>query len=415
MTDRLFRHALLTDGRRVDLGVSSGRFVDIDAIEDGCEVVDLGGLLVLSGFIDGHIHLDKSFVGDGWGTREPARSLRQLLTIEKRVLNEALRITDDADAAIERAHAFGTVAMRGHVDVDATTGLLNLHAVLEARERWEGRIAVELVAFPQSGILRSAGTAQFLEAAVREGADVVGGIDPTALDGDADGHLDIVFGIAGRHGVKVDIHLHERGGDGIGQLERIAARTSAMGMAGLVTVSHAYALGDVSADEVKRIAAILERAGVSIVTNAPGDRAFPPVMLLKAAGVHVFAGNNNIGDACWPYGSGDMLQKAMLIGYRSGFHTNEELRLALDMVTIDGARALGLDEYGFAIGNEATFNIVDTANAAVADRILVRRGEFDRGAGSSLARKLAHSHATVFHDRSAMNRTGSMRLPRYSC
>lgn len=414
MTDRLFRHALLADGRRVDLGVSSGRFVDIDVLDDGCEIIDLGGLLVLPGFIDGHIHLDKSFAGDGWRSREPAHALRQLLTIEKRLLNETLRITDDAEAVIEQAHAFGTIAMRGHVDVDATTGLRNLHAVLDARERWKDRVAVEVVAFPQSGILRCAGTAQLIDAAIRDGADIVGGIDPTTLDGDADGHLDIVFGIAERHGVKVDIHLHERGNDGIRELERIAARTLSMGMAGLVTVSHAYALGDVPADEVKRVAVLLEKAGVSIVTTAPGDRAFPPVKLLKAAGVHIFAGNNNIGDGCWSYGSGDMLQKAMQIGYRSGFHTTEELRLALDMVTTDGARALGLGGYGFCVGNEATFNIVDTSNASVTDRALVRRGELDCGPDSSLARKLTRSRATVFHRRTATDRAELMMLPRYS-
>lgn len=395
MTDRLFRHARLADGQRVNLGVRDGYFVDVRTISGGCEVVDLEERLVLPGFVDGHIHLDKSFVGDHWRPHEPAGSLRERLAIEKRLLAEALPVADRAEALIAQAHSFGTIAMRSHVDVDATTGLTNLHAVLGAREKWQDRVAIELVAFPQAGILTCPGTAELLEAAIREGANVVGGIDPTSLDGDADKHLDVVFGIAGRYGVKVDIHLHEPGDGGIAQLERIAARTSSSGMEGLVTVSHAYALGDVPADKIKRIAAVLAKAGVSILTNGPGSRAFPPVALLRAAGVHVFAGSDNIRDAWWPYGNGDMLQRAMLIGYRSGFYTDDELLFVLRMANNAGARALGLGNYGISLGNEATFVVVDAPNAAAAvaappaDRALVQRGVLMRHRLASIEQKLA--------------------------
>jgi len=167
-----------------------------------------------------------------------------------------------------------------------------------------------------------------------------GGIDPTTLDGDAKAQLDIVFGIAEKRGVKVDIHLHEPGQQGIDQLLRIASRTRTLGIAGRLAVSHAYALGDVPGDVVDRTAAGLAEAGVAIMTNAPGDRAFPPILRLRAAGVKVFAGNDNIRDAWWPYGNGDMLQRAMLIGYRSGFYTDSELGIALDMATNAGATVL---------------------------------------------------------------------------
>jgi cytosine deaminase len=270
--------------------------------------------------------------------------------------------------------------MRSHVDIDAVLGLSHLHAVQAARERWRGRVDVEIVAFPQAGILASPGTADLLDAAVREGASVVGGLDPSAFDGDADAHLDVVFGIAERHGVKIDIHLHEPGHQGIEQLRRIAARTLAAGMQDKVVVSHAYALGDVNRDEATRTADLLAEAGVAIMTNAPGDRAFPPVKLLRKAGVRVFAGNDNIRDAWWPYGDADMLGRAMMVGYRSGFFTDADLAIALDMVTTDAASILGLERYGMMPGDEATFVIVeaDYAAAAVAapprNRRLVQRG-----------------------------------------
>lgn len=196
--------------------------------------------------------------------------------------------------------------MRSHVD--ATTGLSHLHAVMEAREQWRHAMDIELVAFPQAGVVACPGTADVLEAALAEGAEVIGGLDPTAFDGDAEGQLDIIFGLAERYQAKIDIHLHEGDEQGIEQLLRIAERTRALDMKGRVVVSHAFALGDVGSDTVVRTAAALAEAGVAIVTNAPGARGFPPVLALREHGVNVFAGNDNIRDAWWPYGNGDMLQ-----------------------------------------------------------------------------------------------------------
>lgn len=389
MTDRFFTNAVDAGGQPVNLAVHDGRFVAIGAdctAAPGAETIDLGGRVVLPGFVDGHIHLDKSFVGDRWVPHEPVGSLRERLAVEKRQLAAAPPIVERANALIAQAAAFGTIAMRSHVDVDATTGLSNLQAVMAAREQWRGVVDIELVAFPQAGVVTCPGTAEILDAAVREGADVVGGIDPTTLDGDADGQLDIVFGIAEKRGAKIDIHLHEPGETGIAQLLRIAARTRAAGLGGRVNVSHAYALGQVDHGEVERAAAALAGAGVSILTNAPGDCAFPPVRQLRDAGVHVFAGNDNIRDAWWPYGNGDMLQRAMMVGYRSGFYTDDALAIALDMATHAGARAIGKADYGIAVGCEASFVAVRAPNAAAAvagvpaERWVFRRGESDTGA-----------------------------------
>ncbi|MEE1868626.1 amidohydrolase family protein [Pseudomonas auratipiscis] len=384
MIDRVFVNAVAADGSPLSLAVADGRIAhlgsDVAAIA-GVECIDLGGQLLLPGFVDGHIHLDKSFVGDRWHPHQAVGSLRERLAVEKRELALAPSIVERADALIAQAVSFGTVAMRSHVDVDATTGLTNLHAVMQAREKWRGIVDIELVAFPQAGVMSCPGTADVLEAAICDGANVIGGIDPTTLDGDAEGQLDVVFGIAERHGVKVDIHLHEPGLQGVEQLQRIAARTCAGGLQGRVTVSHAYALGQVPDDELARIAATLAQAQVSILTNAPGDHAFPPILRLRAAGVNVFAGNDNIRDAWWPYGNADMLQRAMLIGYRSGFYSDEDLNVALAMATSAGAAVMEKSGYGLEVGNEATFLVLKAANAAAAvagvpgERRMVRRGE----------------------------------------
>lgn len=385
MTDRIFINAVDRDGNPLELAVANGHFSAIGSglpRDEGIELVDLGGRLVVPGFVDGHIHLDKSFVGDRWHPHQPANTLRERLAHEKRELAASAPIADRADALVAQAVSFGTVAMRCHVDVDATTGFANLHAVAGVRERWRGIVDIELVAFPQAGVVSCPGTAELLDAAMGEGAQVVGGIDPETLDGDSEGQLDIVFGIAERRGVKIDIHLHEPGHGGIAQLRRIAEHTRALGLGGGVAVSHAYSLGEVPETDVDRIAAELAGAGVAIMTNAPGDRPFPPVQRLRRAGVEVFMGNDNIQDAWWPYGNGDMLQRAMLLGYRSGFYTDADLGVAFDMIGHAGARVIGLRDYGLEVGNDATFLVLDAPNVAAAvaavpyARRIVRRGEF---------------------------------------
>ncbi|AQS41871.1 MAG: Putative peptidase M38 family protein [Candidatus Tokpelaia hoelldobleri] len=369
MFDHIFTNAIDGNGDPLTIAVKNGRFAALGAENiavEGVEITDLKGHLVLPGFVDSHIHLDKSFVGDRWHPHRSVSSLRERLQVEKEELAAAPSIASRAEALLRKAQSFGTIAMRSHVDVDATTKLDNLHAIQEVREKWRGMIDVQLVAFPQAGLMSCPGTADILDAALAEGVEVIGGIDPTTLDGDADGQLDVVFGLAEKHGVMVDIHLHQPGQLCVDDLTRIAARTTALGMQGKVTVSHAYGLGDLSAAELKKIADILAKADVGIMTNGPGSHPFPPVWELHKAGVRVLSGNDNIQDSWWPYGNGDMLQRAMIIGYRLGLNEDEQLHLLLDMVTHAGARTLGLKDYGLTVGNEADFIVVEALNAAAA-------------------------------------------------
>lgn len=366
----LFTDLHFADGQPGWLAVADGRFVGVGRTGDvpppADETVELGGKLVLPGLVDGHIHLDKSFLGERWRPHRAAASLRERLAIEKRLLAEAAPIAQRASALIERALGHGTIFMRSHVDVDATTGLAHLHEVMAVRERYRDQLDIQLVAFPQAGVLSCPGTVEVLREALEEGVDAIGGIDPAGMDGDCDGQLDAIFGLAERHAARIDIHLHDAGQCGIDQLLAIAERTRVLGLGGRVAVSHAYALGDVPADVLADTAARLAGAGVAIMTNAPGDRAFPPVLALRAAGVTVFSGNDNIRDAWWPYGSADMLERAMLVGYRSGFYSDDELGVALSMATDAAAAALGIADYGLRPGARADFIALDAQNGAEA-------------------------------------------------
>lgn len=366
--DTLFRNARLADGRVTDLALKGGRIAAIAAAPGNAaakETRDLARRLVLPGFVDGHIHLDKGFVGDVWKPHRPNTAgfdVRERVMFEKEALAKAKPIAERAAAMIDLCVSLGTTHVRSHVDIDAETGLRNFEAIAAAREANRDKLSIQIVAFPQNGIVTSPGTRDLLDEAVKSGADVVGGLDPASFDGDINGHLDVIFAIAERHGVGIDIHLHDGDLLGIFEIEEIARRTKALSLGGKVTISHAYALGQVSRDVALRTAALLADAGVAILTNAPGARAFPPVLLLRDAGVNVFGGNDNIRDSWWPYGDGDLLERAMIIGYRSGFSTDADLAFALEMVTANAARALGLESYGIVEGAAADFVVLDAEN-----------------------------------------------------
>ena len=313
LIDTLFTNAKFADGSVNDFAVSNGRITSIvpagSAVSSGV-AVDLGGALVVPGFVEGHIHLDTSFYGDAWKPHKPCTNgfdVHERVTFQAQNIAAAAPLDVRARNQLELCIGHGTTQMRSHVMVDGSVGLKSLEGILRVREAYADFIDIQLVAFPQNGILKSPGTPELLDEAIAMGADLVGGIDPANFDRDVERHLDVVFGIAQKRGVDVDIHLHDAGTLGAFEIEQIAARTRALGMAGHVAISHAYALGDITADTVKRVAEVLAKSGVAIMTNAPGSRPFPPVALLRDAGVTVFSGNDNIRDSWWPYGDGDML------------------------------------------------------------------------------------------------------------
>jgi cytosine deaminase len=331
------------------------------------EVVDLAGRLVLPGLVDAHAHLDKTMYGGPW-TPHTAQD-----TLADRIANErgrraalGLPHPDYMRALLSAMVAAGTAHLRTHTDVDPEVGLKRVHAVRAVAETMADRIAVTQVAFPQYGILATPGTADLLEQALREGVEGIGGIDPAGVDRDPVGHLDVVFGLADRYGSTVDLHLHDGGALGAWELDLIAERTETLGLGGRVTVSHAYALGQVDPTQQTRIAERLARAGVAVTTAAVYDFPVPPLRTLGAAGVTVAAGNDCVRDQWGPYGAGDMLDRAMHLAYRSIFRRDEDIALALDAATYGGAAALGLPAYGLRPGAPAHLVVVPAGGAAEA-------------------------------------------------
>lgn len=357
-------------GGSATVTIEDGRIAAIgaEAPPAGAAVEDGGGLLLLPGFVEGHTHLDKTaFHLPDWLVNEVGPRIEDKIDTEREWRARSGHDAGAASLALAKAFlAAGTTRIRSHVDVDTSGGTRHVARMLETREAMRGVQEIQIVAFPQSGILGRQGTESLLDAALAMGADIVGGLDPCAIERDPVRHLDIVFGLAERHGKPVDIHLHEPGTMGAFSLELILERTRALGMEGRVVVSHAFCLGDIPDRDRDALLARMATLGVAIATTAPASRPVPLVAPCRAAGVTIFGGNDGVRDTWTPYGSPDMLERAMLIGLRNNFRRDDEIAIAFDCVGAAGAAGCGFADHGLAPGARADLVLVEARTLAEA-------------------------------------------------
>lgn len=300
-------------------------------------------LLAAPALVDAHIHPDKTTWGTPWNSRKPASTLADL-------------IQNDRDATFdtsteERAHALlsnavrnGTLAMRAHVDVSTHSGVDHVVAVRAAADRLASHLTVQIVAFPQFGLLTDPGAIDFMREALNVGADLVGGIDPAGIEGDVHGHLDAVFGLATQAGREVDIHLHDGGELGLEQIREIARRTLALGMQGRVAIGHAFAACDTSLASLPETLDLVAEAGVWLTTCALGADPVPDLDLFERHGVRLALGSDGVRDSWSPYGNGSMVDRVHLLGYRTGALTDADLERCYRLGSTAGGEMLGLPE-----------------------------------------------------------------------
>lgn len=371
----------LPSGEQADILIEDGIVTAVGPglAADRADVVHGARRLVLPGFVDGHMHLDKTLTGLPWMPHRAGPERASRIETERRMRAELPPVAPRAARLVADCVGHGTTAMRSHVDVDDAIGLSHVAALLAVREAAAAHVDLQLVAFPQSGVLNRPGVRSLLDAAIAAGCDLLGGIDPVAIDGDLDGQLDVLFAIAERRGVGLDIHLHDPGAAGMAEIAGVVERTRVHGMAGHVTVSHGFCLGAADDSDLERLAASMAEAGVALVTHGGGASPMPPVKRLRERGVTVFAGNDDIRDPWSPLGTGDMLERAMLIAWRGGYRTDADLAVALDVATTSGAQGLGLPRHGPCVGSRADLVLVDAETPAEAvarrpGRALVLKG-----------------------------------------
>ena len=252
--------------------------------------------IVLPGLIDAHCHLDKTLWGE-WVPHSAADTLEDRIGNDRRRRGElGIPSEERIVALLETMIAHGTTHVRSHTDIDPEVGLRGVEAVRAAARRLEGRIGVEQVAFPQHGLLTNPGTAELLEEALKAGVESIGGIDPAGVDRDPVRHLEVIFGLAAQYGARVDLHLHDGGSLGVWELELIVDLARDAGLAGRVTVSHAYGYSQADAATQERLFERLAEAGVTLLTAAVYSFPVPPIKRLRAAGVNVACGHDGICD-----------------------------------------------------------------------------------------------------------------------
>ncbi len=338
----------------------------------GIKEIEGNGAIALPGLVDAHTHMDKTRLGLPWRPHSAGP------TIKDKVDNErSIRREEGHDPAVQSANQVrlalskGTTAIRTHVDVAPDLGLKHVMGVLETREAFKDVIDIEIVAFPQQGLINTPGTAELMQAAIEAGADHIGGIDPSLIERDPVEHINVIFAIADRNGVGIDIHLHEPGELGAFSIELIAERTQSLGMQGKIVISHGFCMGAISEGRLQHLIDLLVENDIAIMTHAPGGSPFPPILKLRQRGVRVCSGNDGIQGAWSPYGTADMLERAFLLGYRSNYLKDQHIEEMLRICTQGGASVMGLGGHSISVGNPA--NIVLVEGASVAEVVTAHR------------------------------------------
>jgi cytosine deaminase len=372
MADLLIKNATLPDGRTgIDVLVAGGRIVNVarNVNAEAGEVVDAAGQLLSPPFVDAHFHMDSTLT---YGTPR----VNQSGTLQEGIaLWGELKPQLTQDAIVERALVYcdwavgkGLLAIRSHVDV-CDPRLLAVEALLHVRERVKPYLDLQLVAFPQDGLLRSAGALDQLKRALAMGVDVVGGIphfERTMAEGAES--VKVLCELAAKEDRPVDLHCDETDDPLSRHIETLAFHAQRLGLSDRATGSHLTSMHSMDNAYVAKLIPLMAEAGVHAIANPlinitlqgrydtyPRRRGMTRVPELLAAGVNVAFGHDCVMDPWYSQGSADMLEVAAMGLHVAQMTSPAAMRACFDAVTANAARILHLDDYGIAPGNRADF------------------------------------------------------------
>ncbi|OLO42322.1 deaminase [Alkalihalophilus pseudofirmus] len=329
---------------------------------------DANQQLLLPSFREMHTHIDKTYYGGSWKACTPAiKGIFTRIEEEKELLPKLLPTAQArAEKLIEMYLINGHTHIRTHCNIDPVIGLKNLEATVNALEKYEDVLTYEIVAFPQHGLLRS-DSVQLVRDAVKNGATLVGGVDPATVDRDIEKSLSTIFDIAVDNNQGVDIHLHDPGTLGAFTMERIAHYTNEAGMQGKATISHALALGDLQGDALSELSAMLKEQAIDVTSTVPINRPTISIPALDQFGIPVSLGHDSITDHWSPLGTGNTIQKLGTLAERFRMIDEASLSSALKYAT---GGVTPLNEQGERVwpkvGDEATMMLVNATCSAEA-------------------------------------------------
>jgi cytosine deaminase len=370
----------------VDVGIRGERIAQVTSnlAADGTRELSAEGRLVSPAFVQPHIHLDKVGVAPLLAPNEPGTLARaiELLHETKRAATVE-EISNRAGVVIRQAVMSGTTYIRSHVDVDLIGGLVPLQGVLRAAREHEDICEVEIVAFPQEGLVRHPGADDLMKDAMAMGADVVGGMPHWEHDLEAArSHIDFCMELAVRRGASVDMHIDETDDPASRTFELLLDATERYGWQGKVAASHCCSMAGWDREYLAKVVAWAANLDVSVVTNPgtnlllqgrddspPQRRGVPPVKALLDSGLRVAAGQDCIADAFYPFGAADQLQVALILCHASQLSTPTEIDHALAAIRQSAAEVVRLEDYGLAPGCLANIIVLEAENSHEALRL----------------------------------------------
>jgi cytosine deaminase len=396
MSDLLVRNATLADGRAgIDVLVAGGRIVNVSPRINAAaaRIVDAQGNLLTPPFVDAHFHMDAT-LSYGLPRVNDSGTL-----LEGIALWGELKPTLTQEAIVERALAYcdwavakGLLAIRSHVDV-CDPRLLAVEALLHVKDKVRPYLDLQLVAFPQDGVLRSPNAVELLKKALAMGVDVVGGIphfERTMQDGTESVRL--LCQIAADQGRLVDMHCDETDDPHSRHVETLAVESLRHGLQGRVNGSHLTSMHSMDNYYVSKLIPLMHEAGLSVVANPlinitiqgrhdtyPKRRGMTRVPELMAAGITVAFGHDCVMDPWYSLGSADMLEVAAMGLHVAQMTSQDAMRACFEAVTVNAARILHLDGYGIAPGNRADFVLLQARDPVEAIRLRATRLAVFRG------------------------------------
>ncbi|GLX67160.1 amidohydrolase [Paenibacillus glycanilyticus] len=323
-------------------------------------IIEGSSYLLLPSFSEMHLHLDKTLIGEAWQAIPPGKGVVERSELEHKTLSEHAHTTAArAERLLQTVMDAGSTYVRTHVDIYPAIGLKYLKEIQSVLEAYDGKLAYDIVAFPQQGLLRS-GSKELLRAAMREGATMVGGVDPATVDIDIERSLQEMVEIAVEFGGGIDLHLHDPDYLGTHTIRRLAQLTIEAGLQGKVSVSHAFCLGEVPEGATADLAGLLRKAGIRIINSVHHKATLPHVQVLQRYGVPFSLGCDNVQDSWQPFGNGNLLERAGRLSERLRWLDEYSLNRALGCIT-DGVMPLD------AGGNRVWPQPGDVANLVLMD------------------------------------------------
>jgi len=381
----VIRNAKLGDKKElVDIGIKNGKIVEVREriAEKGEMEIDAKGKLVAPSFVDPHIHLDKALTF-GMGGENVIGTLEESIAIMQEIKSK-YTIEDVKKRAIEvikLAVSNGCTIIRANADVDPIGGLIPVKGLVKAKKECSGIADIQIVAFPQEGILQSEGTEELMWKAMELGADVVGGMPANEMiDEHSKKHIDIVFDIAKKFNADIDMHVDETKDPGSKTLQYYAVKAIEEGYQGRVTAGHCLSLAYQNDYYAAKVIGLVKKAKMNITSNPlvlicegidrePKTRGLTRVRDFLQAGVNVACGQDCVKDGFYLFGKADPLEVGLLMAHAAQLGTVNETKAIFDMITVNGAKALRLSDYGIEVGKKANLNVIDAPSMQEALRL----------------------------------------------